>query len=148
METTSNYVGIYHNLVKSGLLNNVNSKTSLELTHQNIIPLSRVNQFFFGTNLFVGKLNNTILHKESIITKHDGQYYLYISKLEKYLDANTDRLFITTDTYSALMDIRERLKGEITQYEREQKRVSNPLIQKRISDEKERWAKKLKEWFF
>jgi hypothetical protein len=46
------------------------------------------------------------------------------------------------------MDIRERLKGEITQYEREQKRVSNPLIQKRIRDEKERWTKKLKEWFF
>jgi hypothetical protein len=74
--------------------------------------------------------------------------YSQLEKLEKYLDANTDRLFITTDTYSALMDIRERLKGEIAQYEREQKRVSNPLIQKRISDEKERWAKKLKEWFF
>jgi hypothetical protein len=74
--------------------------------------------------------------------------YNQLEKLEKYLDANTDRLFITTDTYSALMDIRERLKGEIAQYEREQKRVSNPLIQKRISDEKERWAKKLKEWFF
>ena len=74
--------------------------------------------------------------------------YSQLEKLEKYLDANTDRLFITTDTYSALMDIRERLKGEIAQYEREQKRLSNPLIQKRIKDEKERWAKKLKEWFF
>jgi Holliday junction resolvasome RuvABC ATP-dependent DNA helicase subunit len=74
--------------------------------------------------------------------------YSQLEKLEKYLDANTDRLFITTDTYSSLMDIRERLKGEIAQYEREQKRVSNPLIQKRIRDEKERWAKKLKEWFF
>ena len=74
--------------------------------------------------------------------------YSQLEKLEKYLDTNTDRLFITTDTYSALMDIRERLKGEIAQYEREQKRVSNPLIQKRIRDEKERWAKKLKEWFF
>ena len=74
--------------------------------------------------------------------------YSQLEKLEKYLDANTDRLFITTDTQSSLMDIRERLKGEIAQYEREQKRVSNPLIQKRIRDEKERWAKKLKEWFF
>jgi hypothetical protein len=74
--------------------------------------------------------------------------YSQLEKLEKYLDANTFRLFITTDTYSALMDIRERLKGEIAQYEREQKRLSNPLIQKRISDEKERWSKKLKEWFF
>ena len=74
--------------------------------------------------------------------------YSQLEKLEKYLDTNTDRLFITTDTYSALMDIRERLKGEIAQYEREQKRLSNPLIQKRIRDEKERWAKKLREWFF
>ena len=74
--------------------------------------------------------------------------YSQLDKLEKYINANTDRLFITTDTYSALMDIRERLKGEIAQYEREQKRVSNPLIQKRIRDEKERWAKKLREWFF
>jgi hypothetical protein len=74
--------------------------------------------------------------------------YSQLEKLEKHLDANTDRLFITTDTYSSLMDIRERLKGEIAQYEREQKRLSNPLIQKRIRDEKERWAKKLKEWFF
>ena len=74
--------------------------------------------------------------------------YSQLEKLEKYLNTNTDRLFITTDTYSALMDIRERLKGEIAQYEREQKRLSNPLIQKRIRDEKERWAKKLKEWFF
>jgi hypothetical protein len=74
--------------------------------------------------------------------------YSQLEKLEKYLVANTDRLFITTDTYSALMDIRERLKGEIAQYEREQKRLSNPLIQKRIRDEKKRWAKKLREWFF
>lgn len=74
--------------------------------------------------------------------------YSQLEKLEKYINANTDRLFITTDTYSALMDIRERLKGEIAQYEKEQKRLSNPLIQKRIRDEKERWAKKLREWFF
>ena len=74
--------------------------------------------------------------------------YSQLEKLEKYINANTDRLFITTDTYSALIDIRERLKGEIAQYEREQKKLSNPLIQKRIRDEKERWAKKLKEWFF
>lgn len=94
METASNYVGTYHNIVKSGLLNNVNSKTSLELTHQNIIPLSRVNQFFFGTNLFVNKLNYLILHKESMITKQNGQYYLYISKLEKYLNEVCDVLDI------------------------------------------------------
>jgi hypothetical protein len=64
--------------------------------------------------------------------------YSQLEKLEKFINANTDRLFITTDTYSALMDIRERLKGEIAQYEREQKRLSNPLIQKRIRDEKKK----------
>jgi len=74
--------------------------------------------------------------------------YSQLEKLEKYINTNTDKLFITTDTYSALMDIRERLKGEIAQFEREQKRLSNPLIQRRIRDEKERWEKKLKEWFF
>ena len=64
--------------------------------------------------------------------------YSQLEKLEKYINTNTDKLFITTDTYSALMDIRERLKGEIAQFEREQKRLSNPLIQRRIRDEKER----------
>lgn len=90
METTSQYVGIFHNIYKTGLLNKQDKKTSLELTRQNIIPLSRVNQFFFGSNLFVGKLNYIFLHKESIITKHDGQYYLYISKIEKYLNEVCD----------------------------------------------------------
>ena len=42
--------------------------------------------------------------------------YSQLEKLEKYINANTDRLFITTDTYSALMDIRERLKVDIAQY--------------------------------
>jgi len=94
METTSQYVGIFHNIYKTGLLNKQDKKTSLELTRQNIIPLSRVNQFFFGSNLFVSKLNCTILHKESIITKHDGQYYIYISKVEKYLNEVCDVLDI------------------------------------------------------
>ena len=94
---------------------------------------------WFTNGMFI-KLKNRL---QTYIIK-----YILSQKLEKYINANTDRLFITTDTYSALMDIRERLKGEIAQYESEQKRLSNPLIQKRIRDEKERWAKKLKEWFF
>jgi hypothetical protein len=94
MQSESQYVGIFHNIYKSGLINKQNKKTFLELTHQNIIPLSRVNQFFFGSNLFVGKLNYTVLHKESMITKHDGQYYIYISKLEKYLNEVCDVLDI------------------------------------------------------
>lgn len=90
MQSESQYVGIYHNIYKSGLINKIDTKTSHDLTHQNIVPLSRVNQFFFGTNLFVSKLNNTILHKESMITKHNGHYYVYISKLEKYLNEVCD----------------------------------------------------------
>lgn len=86
METESNYVGIYHNILKSGLINKFDTKNSLELTHQNIIPLSRVNQFFFGTNLFASKLNYLVLHRESMIKKYLGIYWLYISKLEKYLN--------------------------------------------------------------
>lgn len=94
MQTESQYVGIYHNMCKYGLINNFDLKRSKELTHQNMIPLSRVNQFFFGTNLFVGKLNYLVLHKESMITKHDGNYWLYISKLEKYLNEVCDVLDI------------------------------------------------------
>ena len=86
METESNYVGIYHKIFKSGLINKFDTKTSSELSHQNIIPLSRVNQFFFGTNLFANKLNYLVLHRESIIKKYMGIYWLYISKLEQYLN--------------------------------------------------------------
>ena len=85
MESESSYVGIYHDIYKSGLFNNYN-KMSSELSHSNIIPLSRVNQFFFGTNLFSTKLNYFILHRDSIIKKEAGVYWLYISKLEQYLE--------------------------------------------------------------
>jgi hypothetical protein len=86
MDSESNYVGIYHKIFKSGLINKVDTKISSELSHQNIIPLSRVNQFFFGTNLFANKLNYLILHRESIIKKYIGIYWLYTSKLEQYLN--------------------------------------------------------------
>ena len=94
MQSESKYVGTFHNIYKTSLLNKQYKKNFLELTHKNIIPLSRVNQFFFGSNLFVSKLNYLVLHKESMITKHDGNYWLYISKLEKYLDEVCDVLDI------------------------------------------------------
>lgn len=86
MESESNYVGIYHNIYKSGLINKNDTKMSSELSHQNIIPLTRVNQFFFGTNLFSNKLNYLVLHRDSMIKKYMGIYWLYTSKLEQYLE--------------------------------------------------------------
>jgi hypothetical protein len=86
MESESKYVGIYHNIYKSGLINKNDTKISSELSHQNIIPLSRVNQFFFGTNLFSKELNYLVLHRDSMITKRMGIYWLYTSKLEQYLN--------------------------------------------------------------
>ncbi len=86
MESESSYVGIYHKIYKSGLINKNDTKMSSELSHQNIIPLTRVNQFFFGTNLFSNKLNYLVLHRDSMIKKYMGIYWLYTSKLEQYLE--------------------------------------------------------------
>lgn len=86
----SNYVGIYHTVYKTGVINknDVKNPTNLshELSHQNIIPLTRVNQFFFGTNTFSNKLNYLVLHRESMIKKYMGIYWLYVGKLENYLN--------------------------------------------------------------
>lgn len=88
MKTENKYVGIYHQAVKCGLirLNETNTGSILELSHNNIIPLTRVNQFFFGTNSFTSKFNYLNLFRESIIKKHLGIYWVYTSKLEKYLE--------------------------------------------------------------
>ena len=51
--------------------------------------------------------------------------YSQLEELEKYINANTQRLFITTDIYTALMDIRERLKREISQYELQQRKLKS-----------------------
>ena len=90
MESESSYVGIYHKIYKSGLINKNDTKISSELSHQNIIPLTRVNQFFFGTNLFSNKLNYLVLHRNSMIKKYMGIYWLYTSKLEQYLEEVCD----------------------------------------------------------
>ncbi len=87
METENKYVGILHHIVKCGLIkcNESNSIYPLELSHNNTIPLTRVNEFFFGTNSFVNKLNYMNLFRENMIKKHLGIYWVYISKLENYL---------------------------------------------------------------
>ena len=77
--------------------------------------------------------------------------YSQLEKLEKYLDTNTDRLFITTDTYSALIDIRERLKREISQYEIERQKANHPYVLKRkreMAKIRKRLQRELYEWFW
>lgn len=84
METEFNYMGIYQKVLKYGLF--VESSNKLELNHKMVIPLSRVNQFFFGTNLFSNKLNYFSLHRDNIVKKEHGIYWVQISKLENYLE--------------------------------------------------------------
>jgi hypothetical protein len=83
MQSESNYTGIYHKLYKTGLFNNVNP----DLLLKNLIPVTRVNQFFFGTNLFNNKLNFVILYTDGIINTNGNcdTYFVYISKLVEYV---------------------------------------------------------------
>jgi hypothetical protein len=77
--------------------------------------------------------------------------YSQLEKLEKYLNSNTDRLFITTDTYIALMDIRERLKREISQYEIEKQKANHPYVLKRkkeMAKIRKKIQRELYEWFW
>lgn len=71
--------------------------------------------------------------------------YSQLEKLDKYLNSKSENLFIATDTYSTLIDIRERLKIEIGQYESEKRRLNNPLIKYRKQQQRKYWEKKFKE---
>jgi hypothetical protein len=86
METESNnYIGIYHHAVKSGLFNS--AQINKKFTHiDNMVPLVRVNNFFFGTSSFADKFNYLNLAKENIVRKEYGIYYLETKKLENYLE--------------------------------------------------------------
>ena len=84
-ESKNNYIGIYHHAVKSGLFNSSQiSKTFIHV--DNMVPLTRVNNFFFGTTNFADKFNYLNLAKENIVRKEYGIYYLETKKLENYLD--------------------------------------------------------------
>ena len=77
----NNYIGIYHPAVKSGLFNS--SIISKEYIHvDTMVPLVRVNNFFFGTSNFADKFNYLNLAKENIVRKEYGIYYLETKKLE------------------------------------------------------------------
>ena len=79
----NNYIGIYHHAVNSGLFNS--SIISKEYIHvDNMVPLVRVNNFFFGTSNFADKFNYLNLAKENIVRKEYGIYYLETKKLENY----------------------------------------------------------------
>jgi hypothetical protein len=84
-ESENNYIGIYHHAVKSGLFNS--SIISEKYMHvDNMIPLVRVNNFFFGTSNFADKFNYLNLAKENIVRKEYGIFYLETKKLENYLE--------------------------------------------------------------
>ncbi len=93
MESENNYEnheGVYRQALKSGLFDINSDKpingSELKLNHKMLIPLSRVNQYFFGTNLFSNKLNYFSLHRDKMIIKENGIYYVIISQLENYLN--------------------------------------------------------------
>ena len=91
METEINYINnnnnidIYQQAIKAGLFNTC-IKNDIKMKHNTMIPLVRVNQFFFGSNLFSNKLNYFDLHRDNMIKKEMGIYWVLISKLENYLN--------------------------------------------------------------
>lgn len=48
-----------------------------------------------------------------------------LNKLNQYMKDNTENLFINIELYTALMDIRDRLKKEIGKYEDEQRKQNS-----------------------
>lgn len=68
-----------------------------------------------------------------------------LNKLNQYMKDNTENLFINIELYTALMDIRDRLKKEIGKYEAEQRKQNSTYakeLEKRRKDYKEIQKKK------
>jgi len=89
---------IYQRLIKIGLIDQsyFNNKMTLSLTHDKNIRLSRINQFFFGTNNFANKLNFVVLNRDYSVKKHMGEYWLNISKIDNYLDYVAETIKLDT----------------------------------------------------
>lgn len=89
---------IYQRLIKIGLIDQsyFSTKTQLSLTHDKNIKLSRINQFFFGTNNFTNKLNFVVLHRDYSVKKHMGEYWLNISKIDNYLNFVAETIKLDT----------------------------------------------------
>lgn len=95
-EYENNYAGIYHFAVKSGLFNS--SQLSKKYYHvDNMVPLVRVNNFFFGTSSFADNFNYLNLAKENIVQKEYGIYYLSTKKLENYLEYVIEHLKLDSE---------------------------------------------------
>lgn len=80
-------LGTYQLAMKCGLIKPsvFGAKQLIDTSHHTNVPLSRVNQFFFGTNSFEVNLNRYFLSRE-IITHQYGIDYVKTTKLEEYLE--------------------------------------------------------------
>lgn len=70
-----NYTGEYHKYKKIGLLTNSSGVT-----------IDRVNQFYFGVKINPKKLNLLNLKSDGIITYHNNNYLVNLSKINEYLE--------------------------------------------------------------
>ena len=95
IQSEDSYVGIYHHAVKAGLFNNSQLINKFEKV-ENMVPLVRVNNFFFGSNFFASGFNYLNLAKENIVRKEYGIYYLSIKKLENYLEYAAEHIELDT----------------------------------------------------
>jgi hypothetical protein len=75
----------FSSIKKSGLIHQ-NGDFIVHPTYDKIIPLSKVNNYFFGIN-HTPITNPQYLLMNNIIIKHYDEYYLILSKLNKYIDA-------------------------------------------------------------
>lgn len=74
-EQEYNYTGEYHKYKKLGLLTNSSGVT-----------IDRVNQFYFGVKINSKKLNLLCLKRDGIITYHNNNYLVNLSKIDEYLE--------------------------------------------------------------
>lgn len=69
-----------------------------------------------------------------------------LNKINQYMKDNIENLFINIDFYNTLMDIRERLQGEINNYELQKKKLnshySKELKRRKVAMEKIKERKK------
>jgi hypothetical protein len=83
---TSEYEGIYSSAYKAGLYNFYNKYVESDNNLKQLVPLRRVNQFFFGTNSFEKELNKLVLYNKNMLVKHYNDYWISIIKLESYIN--------------------------------------------------------------
>lgn len=93
-QSENSYVGIYHHAVKAGLFNN--GQISKFTKVNNMVPILRVNNFFFGSSNFADSFNYLNLAKENIIHNKYGIYYVCTKKLENYLDYVVEHINLET----------------------------------------------------